>query len=207
MIEGFAARATGHLTTMLATLKSTTMGSSREAAFCNGELAAMGKEIGWALRLTEAIVGSLRVVEERPRRPLIEGFATATEIADALVRTRQLSFRQAHNVVGRVVRLLAEGSGARNMTAEALNAAARELLELDLELTEAELAEWLEPMASVEIRATRGGPAPGEVRRMLRERTISLARYRDEVDARQAALQKADTLLRETARRFTESAT
>jgi hypothetical protein len=62
-------------------------------------------------------------------------------------------------------------------------------------------------MASVEIRATRGGPAPGEVRRMLRERTISLARYRDEVDARQAALQKADTLLRETARRFTESAT
>src|SRR5262249_55593679 len=86
MVEAFAARAVGHLTTMLTLLKSTTMGSSREAAYCNGELATMAQEVGWAMRIAEAVVDTLRVIEDRPRQALVEGYATATEIADALVR-------------------------------------------------------------------------------------------------------------------------
>ena len=57
-----------------------------------------------ALRLLAGFIRSARVDEARVRRHIDESCITATELADSLVREEGLSFRQAHEVVSRLVR-------------------------------------------------------------------------------------------------------
>jgi len=71
-----------------------------------------------------------------------------------------------------------------------------ELLGHQLSVTEVEVAEALDPRTNVEIRSTRGGPAPAEVRRMVEERERRLAECRAGHARRVAALREADQRLR-----------
>jgi argininosuccinate lyase len=196
LVEAFGARSTGHLAAMLAILKSATLGASRETGYCDGELAAIAQDTSAALRIAAGVVASLRVIPGRALAAIDRSLATATELADSLVRTRGLSFRQAHDVVGRVVaRVLDEGADGR-ITAALVNETARELSGLELTLTESEVREALDPRAGVEIRATRGGPAPREVLRMGEARRRSLEDTERRLDGRRLALRAADRQLR-----------
>jgi argininosuccinate lyase len=205
MVEAFGAQSAGHLSGMLAILKSCTLGMSRETGFCDGELAAMVSEITWALKISNGVVATLRVFPERALQALTEGYSTTTELADMLVRKFNLSFRQAHNVVGKAVATVLEASGHRRITARLVNQIADELLELQLNLGDAEVSEALDPRRNVEVRATRGGPAPAEVLRMVEDRFKHLAESRARHEQRLAALREADRHLRAAASALTES--
>ena len=64
------------------------------------------------------------------------GYSTVTELADALVRERGLSFRTAHAVVAAVVRLAeSEGVGAGGISPELLDRAAEGVLGETLDLS------------------------------------------------------------------------
>ena len=58
---------------------------------------------GRALRLLAGFIRAARVDEARVRRHIDESCITATELADSLVRAEGISFRQAHEVVSRLV--------------------------------------------------------------------------------------------------------
>ena len=61
-----------------------------------------------ALRLLAGFIRAARVDEARVRRHIDESCITATELADSLVRAEGLSFRQAHEIVSRLVRGMLE---------------------------------------------------------------------------------------------------
>ena len=63
---------------------------------------------GRALRLLAGFIRAARVDEARVRRHIDESCITATELADSLVRAEGISFRQAHEVVSRLVRGMLE---------------------------------------------------------------------------------------------------
>jgi argininosuccinate lyase len=112
IVEAFGARSVGHLTSLFTILKSSTLGMSRELGYCDGELAALTNDVTWALKICNGAVATVRVYPERALRALVEGQSTTTELADMLVRTRGISFRQAHKIVGKAVgRLVERGVG------------------------------------------------------------------------------------------------
>ena len=205
IVEAFGARSGGHLSSMLAILKSCTLGNGREVGYCDGELAAIVSDSCLAVKITEGVVATLRVYPERALRGLAKGQSMTTELADMLVRKYDLSFRQAHNVVGKAVASVVEGAGERSITAPLLNQIAAELLGCQLKVTEAEVAEALDPKRNVEIRSTRGGPAPAEVRRMVEDRGKWLAESRAAHSRRVAALREADQRLRSAAAAIREA--
>jgi argininosuccinate lyase len=90
------------------------------------------------------------------------GFSTATDLADWLVRTLRLPFRDAHHVTGRIV-ARAEELG---LALDALPLA--EMQAIEPRLTEA-VFDVLSPTASVASRTSFGGTAPANVRRMAKE--------------------------------------
>lgn len=97
-----------------------------------------------------------------------DGFATATELADTLVRDRGIPFRRAHAIVSR----FAELAGARGLTPAAagvalLDEAAREATGTASGLTEAAFLAAIDPLEFVRRRSVRGGPNPAEARRAL----------------------------------------
>ncbi|HKQ30041.1 MAG TPA: argininosuccinate lyase [Burkholderiales bacterium] len=103
--------------------------------------------------------GMLRVLEVKRDslvRAFIGGYATATDLADYLVR-KGVPFRDAHEIVGKTVRLAIES--------------ARDLAELDLEelkqfskLIDADVFDVLTPEGSLQARDHLGGTAPKQVR-------------------------------------------
>jgi len=112
-----------------------------------------------------------------------------------LVRTRGLSFRQAHALVGRVVATVTGQPGGRIMPS-LVDESARALFGRALGLTAIEVHDALDPRANVEVRVTRRGPALWEVWRMIETRQPARVAARTRLDGRRAPLAAADRALR-----------
>jgi argininosuccinate lyase len=105
------------------------------------------------------MLASLTFRTERMRVAAGENFATATDLADYLVR-KGLPFRQAHEVVGKVVRhALDRGVGLEQVSLDELRRFS--------ELIGADVHQALTVDASLRARAVSGGTAPDAVRRAL----------------------------------------
>jgi argininosuccinate lyase len=112
--------------------------------------------LGLALSAMDGMLRDLRPDPERLREAAAAGFSTATDLADWLVRTLGMPFRDAHHVTGRLVKA-AEDRG-------------RDLPELPLAVMQAEepriTAEVFAVLGvenSVRSRVSYGGTAPDQV--------------------------------------------
>ena len=109
------------------------------------------------LAATAGMVRDMRIDRERLRAAAARGFATATDLADWLVREAGLTFRQAHHATGRIVR-----------RAEALGCTLAELPLSELRTVEpaitAAVYNVLDADNSVASRTSFGGTAPDRVR-------------------------------------------
>jgi len=113
------------------------------------------------------MVSSATFRTDRMRGLAESGFATATDLADWLVREAGLPFREAHHVTGRVVKL-AEDQG---VTLPQL--ALADLQAIDPRITAGCFA-LLGVDASVASRTSHGGTAPGEVRKRIAQARAAL---------------------------------
>ena len=102
------------------------------------------------------------------KRRVTEDFASATDLADVMVRDAGLSFREAHHVVGAVVRAAMDaGLAADGITTGMVDDAACDQLGRPLGLDPALVRRSLDPTASVAARTLPGGPAPEAVARSV----------------------------------------
>ncbi|GAK34003.1 argininosuccinate lyase [alpha proteobacterium Q-1] len=110
-----------------------------------------------SLAAMTGMVGDLNVVEDRMKAAAGAAYATATDLADWLVRAAGLPFRDAHHITGRVV-FYAEKKG---VALEDLSL--DELRAVDARIT-ADVLDVLGVEASVASRTSFGGTAPVRVR-------------------------------------------
>ena len=144
---------------------------------------------GRALRLLGGFVGVTRVDEARVRRHIEESCITATELADSLVRGEGVSFRQAHDVVSRLVKaMLARGERFQSVPHATVVDVFRSVIGRPPRLTEAELRRFATPEHFVAVRTLPGGPAPEPLGR-------SLGRYRGELGLARGGLAEYRTRL------------
>ncbi|RTG93969.1 argininosuccinate lyase [Thermus scotoductus] len=114
-----------------------------------------------SLKLLTALLPGLRWRRERMWRAAEEGYALATELADYLAE-KGLPFREAHHVVGRLVRrLVEEGRALKDLTLEELKAHHPLFAEDALPLLRLETA--------IHRRNSFGGTAPLAVRERILE--------------------------------------
>jgi argininosuccinate lyase len=109
------------------------------------------------LAATAGMVRDMRPRRERLRAAAEQGFATATDLADWLVRAAGLPFRRAHHATGQIVK-----------RAEALGCTLAELPLAELQAVEPTITDAvydvLDPAQSVASRTSFGGTAPKRVR-------------------------------------------
>ncbi|HEY1881075.1 MAG TPA: argininosuccinate lyase [Caulobacteraceae bacterium] len=110
-----------------------------------------------SLAAMTGMIADFTVHTEAMARAATAGHATATDLADWLVREADLPFREAHHLVGRAVRRADElGVGLADLPLS-------ELHSLDPRLTD-EARSLLAPTASAASRTSYGGTAPSQVR-------------------------------------------
>jgi len=106
-----------------------------------------------SLQAMAGMVDDLEPNAERMAAAAGASFSTATDLADWLVRTLDMPFRQAHHVTGRTVKLAeSQGVGLADLSLEALQS-----IEPSITL---DVYTVLSPSASVASRTSYGGTAP-----------------------------------------------
>ncbi|MFW6380119.1 MAG: argininosuccinate lyase [Halorhodospira sp.] len=109
LVRGKAPRAQGDLVQLLTLMKGQPLAYNRDNQEDKEPLFDAVDTARDALTAFADMVPALHVHRERCREAARAGFATATDLADYLVR-RGLAFRDAHEVVGRAVRYATEAS-------------------------------------------------------------------------------------------------
>ena len=93
-----------------------------------------------------------------------KNFATATDLADIMVREKQIPFRTAHKIVGRIVNeASANNMTEKDITSKFIDDIAVELGFEELNLSDELIQRALNPAENVRIRSVVGGPAPDMV--------------------------------------------
>lgn len=168
LVRGHAGRIIGCQTALMVTMKGLPLAYSKDMQDdkppvfeCEGLLMLSLAAMTGMVAETGFDTAAMRKATER-------GFATATDLADWLVRQAGIPFREAHHITGAVVKL-AEG---KSVALDAL--ALDELQAIDPRITEA-VYPALSVDASVASRNSYGGTAPDQVRHQVARARAALA--------------------------------
>ncbi|WP_076743946.1 argininosuccinate lyase [Sphingomonas jeddahensis] len=168
LVRGHAGRITGCLVSLMVTMKGLPLAYSKDMQDDKPPVFECHDLLGLCLAAMTGMVESATFRIERMRAVAESGFATATDLADWLVREAGVPFREAHHITGRAV-ARAEALGVRldqvpidDLTAidARVNAGVYSVLSVD---------------ASVSSRTSFGGTAPDNVRAAIREAREALA--------------------------------
>jgi argininosuccinate lyase len=155
LARGKTGRVLGHLVGLTTLMKGQPLAYNKDNQEDKEPLFDTIDTLGDTLTIFADMIGSIQVKPERMRAAALEGFSTATDLADYLVK-KGLPFRDAHEAVARAVRH-AEERGV-------------DLAELTLKemrdfspLVEADIGEVLTLEGSTASRNHVGGTAPAQV--------------------------------------------
>ncbi len=167
LVRGHAGRIVGCLTSLMVTMKGLPLAYSKDMQDDKPPVFEAANLLGLSIAAMTGMVADSTFRTDRMRQAAELGFATATDLADWLVRQADIPFREAHHITGAAVKL-AEQKGV-----------ALDQLDLkDLKLIDPRLDERvygaLSVEASVAARASFGGTAPAEVRKRVAEARAAL---------------------------------
>jgi argininosuccinate lyase len=170
LVRGKAGRTIGHLTGLLVTMKGLPTGYNKDLQEDKEPVFDAEDTLRVSLDATRAVVQHVTLRAERTRTAA-SGLLLATDVADYLVG-RGVPFRQAHEIVGTMVRqLLAEG---RDFDALSLEEWRRHSTQFGDDVRQS-----VTPEASVRARKTPQSTAPDAVRAALAQTRAWLLHYGD----------------------------
>lgn len=102
LIRGKVGRTTGHLMSMLMTLKGLPLAYNKDLQEDKEGLFDAVHTVKGSLKIFEGMLSSMTVNTEHLNQTVKSDFSNATELADYLV-TKDIPFRTAHEIVGRIV--------------------------------------------------------------------------------------------------------
>ena len=160
LARGKSGRVIGHLNALLVLMKGQPLAYNKDNQEDKEPLFDTADTVLDTLTLFADMVRGIRVHAAAMEAAALKGYATATDLADYLVK-KGLPFRDAHEVVAHAVR--ACSSSGRDLAALSLD----ELRQFH-PAVEADVFDVLTLRGSVDSRRVYGGTAPSEVARMLR---------------------------------------
>jgi len=157
LVRGHAGRILGHQTALTVTMKGLPLAYSKDMQDDKPPVFEAHALLGLSLAAMTGMVESATFRTDRMRALAESGHATATDLADWLVREAGLPFREAHHVTGRAVALADErGCTLADLPLDALRAVDPRI--------DARVYDVLTVDASVASRTSFGGTAPANVR-------------------------------------------
>ncbi|MBN1785203.1 MAG: argininosuccinate lyase [Candidatus Bathyarchaeota archaeon] len=133
----------------------------------------------------------------------ILNYSTTTELANLLVKQYNVPFRTSHKIVGAVVKtLLDKNLALSGMTPELLNKTAKDSAGITLAVKLANIKDSIDPKKFVESHKAMGGPAPAEVKRMLKNRLQLTRQSKTSLKEQKSRLEEADMQLKSAVQHY-----
>ena len=160
LVRGHSGRIVGLFAGLMITMKglplaySKDMQDDKEPVFETRDLLML------SLEALAGMVETVEFVPERMRAAAAQGYSTATDLADWLVREVDVPFREAHHITGRAVKAAEEaGCDLADLSLDALQ-------NIDGRIDQ-RVYDVLSVEASVRSRTSYGGTAPDRVREQI----------------------------------------
>ncbi len=167
LVRGKTGRVFGHLIGLLTLMKGQPLAYNKDNQEDKEPLFDTVDTLRGSLKVFAEMMGALTCRRERMREAARQGFATATDLADYLVR-HGIPFRDAHEVVGKAVAFgVREGRDLADMTLAELQAFSPRIGE--------DVFRVLSLDGSVAARDHLGGTAPAQVRAAIARARARLA--------------------------------
>ena len=167
LVRGHAGRIVGCLTSLMITMKGLPLAYSKDMQDDKPPVFEAAGLLTLCLAAMTGMVEATTFRTDRMRAAAELGYATATDLADWLVRQANIPFREAHHITGAAVKL-----------AESRGVALDQLPLADLQAIDARIDDRvysaLSVEASVAARASHGGTAPVEVGKRIAEARAAL---------------------------------
>ena len=167
LVRGHSGRIVGCLTALMITMKGLPLAYSKDMQNDKPPVFEAASLLALSIAAMTGMVAEATFRTVRMRGAAELGYATATDLADWLVRQANIPFREAHHITGSAVKL-----------AESRGVALDQLALVDLKAIDPRVDERvfaaLSVEASVAARASHGGTAPDEVRKRVAEARIAL---------------------------------
>ncbi len=167
LVRGKSGRVTGNLISLLTLMKSQPLAYNKDNQEDKEPLFDTVDTLLDCLRAFGDMAPAIEVRAENMRRAALQGFSTATDLADYLVR-KGIPFRDAHEIVGKAVRYASdEGCDLSELSLEQLQA-------FDARIGQ-DVFEVLTLEGSLKSRNHVGGTAPEQVRAQVKRLRAELA--------------------------------
>jgi argininosuccinate lyase len=168
LVRGHSGRIMGCMTALCVTMKGLPLAYSKDMQDDKPPVFEAHDLLGLSIAAMTGMVETVTFRTERMRALAESGFATATDLADWLVREGKVPFREAHHITGRAVKAAEEaGVALADLPIAALQA-------IDSRI-DARVYDVLTVDASVASRKSHGGTAPDQVRARIAEARAALA--------------------------------
>jgi argininosuccinate lyase len=191
-IKAKAGHLLGALTSTLAVQKGVNFMHCRDMGEAVAPLWEALQQAQGVLHLTRRTVLGLRVNTALMLERATQDFSTATELADVLVREKDLPFRVAHGIVASLVtRVLQEGLPWRAVTSTMIDECALQAIGQALFLSAEQVDRALDPLRNLAGKHAAGSPSAPETEQLISRARDQLARQQRLVAAWQARHQQA----------------
>jgi argininosuccinate lyase len=126
----------------------------------------------------------------------ILNYSTTTELANLLVKKYDIPFRTSHKIIGALVKMLLDKKLAlSSLTPRLVNKTAKDFAGITLAIKLADIKDSIDPKKFVESHKAMGGPAPVEVKRMLKNRLQLTRQSKTSLKEQTCRLEEADMQL------------
>ncbi len=167
LVRGHSGRIAGCLTSLMMTMKGLPLAYSKDMQDDKPPVFEAASLLTLSLAAMSGMVAGATFRTERMRAAAELGYATATDLADWLVRQAGIPFREAHHITGAAVKL-AESKG---LALDQLDLT--DLKAIDPRI-DARVFAALSVEASVAARTSYGGTAPDQVRAQVAAARLAL---------------------------------
>lgn len=167
LVRGHAGRIAGCMTALVMTMKGLPLAYAKDTQDDKPPVFEAHGLLALSLAAMTGMIETTVFMPDRMRALAEAGHATATDLADWLVRAADVPFREAHHIVGSAVKLADE----RGLVLADMPLA--DLQSIDARIDE-RVFDVLTIEASVASRSSHGGTAPGQVRARIAEAKAAL---------------------------------
>ena len=167
LVRGHSGRIIGCLTSLMMTMKGLPLAYSKDMQDDKPPVFEAASLLTLSLAAMTGMIEGATFRTDRMRAAAELGYATATDLADWLVRQAEIPFREAHHITGAAVKL----AESRGVALDQL--ALSDMHGIDPRIDERVFAA-LSVDASVASRASYGGTAPDQVKARVAEARVAL---------------------------------
>ena len=162
LVRGKAGRVVGSLVSLLTMLKGLPITYGKDMQEDKEPVFDAAETLMLTIPATTAMIAGLTVDKDKMRAMTSQGFLTATDLADWLVRAKGLPFREAHHVTGSLVKAAEDaGCDLADLSLETMQAVDPRI--------DASVYDVLTVEASVSSRTSFGGTAPDRVAQAVKQ--------------------------------------